>query len=323
MMEEKKTTKESGSIVENENLKPDTKGKILLIDADTIVYATCSVCEYLEDESSDEYNINLPQALEIAQEKVSELLALTGCESAVLHFTSGKNFRYTIKADYKMNRSDTRYPVGLRELKSMMVPLYPNSKVSSEVEADDLVCMLKREGPDKYIVCAVDKDVLNGVPGTHFNYFKRAKTTNKWGTELAQINMKWLETSDKVAMAWPYMQTMMGDGADGISGVPGCGPAKTMDLLFPDLSIKIKSLKQDYKLKHGKAVPSDKLISLIVMENKLLDTVTPNESNMWDVVVSAYVSKGMTEIDAIQTMRLVHMHQLTKDEELVLWTQPN
>ncbi len=66
----------------------------LLVDADTIAYATCSACEYGDDESG--WFIDLPSALIVAQEKVALLLELSGCKDVELHFTSGKNFRYLL-----------------------------------------------------------------------------------------------------------------------------------------------------------------------------------------------------------------------------------
>lgn len=287
-----KEVKNSGVL--NSPLKPDTVGKTLLIDADTIVYAICSVLEYgidllpkdmyMEEEYSElvndpnydketncVYKIDLEQALVMATEKIDTLLTKTGCKDAELYFTSGKNFRYYVTKDYKANRQETRYPVGLKELKKELTKLYPG-EICSEYEADDIVCMLKREYPDKYIVCAVDKDVLRGVAGTHFNYYENAKY---------KINMKWVKTTEEEAIRMPYLQCLMGDSADGIKGIPKIGPKKAEKLL-------------------GNCI---------------------DEIELWNIVVNAYEKAGLDVKEAIINMRLVSMHQLTKDKEIKLWTQ--
>ncbi len=252
--------------MDNDHLKPDTSEMTLLVDADTVVYATCSACEYGDDESG--WFIDLPSALIVAQEKVALLLELSGCKDVELHFTSGKNFRYLLTDTYKSNRSSTRYPEGLREMKDLL-----EGTINTDYEADDIVCMLKREYPDKYIVCAVDKDVLNGVPGIHFNYYNSLKYN---------INMKWLVTDEETSTQWPYLQCLMGDSADGITGIKGVGPAKA---------------------------------------KKLLLGIT-DETIMWNTVKQAYTDAGQEESEALLNMRLVHMHQLTKEKTLELWCPP-
>ena len=266
LFQEEQTDKKLKIVVDNDHLKPDTSEMTLLVDADTVAYATCSACEYGDDESG--WFIDLPSALIVAQEKVALLLELSGCKDVELHFTSGKNFRYLLTDTYKSNRSSTRYPEGLREMKDLL-----EGTINTDYEADDIVCMLKREYPDKYIVCAVDKDVLNGVPGIHFNYYNSLKYN---------INMKWLVTDEETSTQWPYLQCLMGDSADGITGIKGVGPAKA---------------------------------------KKLLLGIT-DETIMWNTVKQAYTDAGQEESEALLNMRLVHMHQLTKDKELHLWTPP-
>ena len=266
LFQEEQTDKKLKIVVDNDHLKPDTSEMTLLVDADTIAYATCSACEYGDDESG--WFIDLPSALIVAQEKVALLLELSGCKDVELHFTSGKNFRYLLTDTYKSNRSSTRYPEGLREMKDLL-----EGTINTDYEADDIVCMLKREYPDKYIVCAVDKDVLNGVPGIHFNYYNSLKYN---------INMKWLVTDEETSTQWPYLQCLMGDSADGITGIKGVGPAKA---------------------------------------KKLLLGIT-DETIMWNTVKQAYVDAGQEESEALLNMRLVHMHQLTKEKTLELWCPP-
>jgi DNA polymerase-1 len=205
----------SGSVVGNQHLKPDTKNKVLLIDADTIAYAVCVVIE--EGDEDVGFSIDLDYALTVAKEKIDLICDLTGVKDVELHFTGKDNFRYHIDDNYKSNRVGTRTPAGLFELKQLLINEYDKAYSHIGYEADDVVAMLKRTQPDKYILCAVDKDVLNGIAGVHFNYYKNDRFN---------ISMKWVETTQKEAMKFPYIQCLTGDSSDGIKGVPNIGPKK-------------------------------------------------------------------------------------------------
>jgi len=225
-----------------EGIKKATK--IALIDADTIAYAACSGCEYADDildesfYSQEEWaeiiadpnwdeeehciwRINIDEAVEACHERIADIRDATFTKSVELYFTSGKNFRHTVDPMYKANRKHTRYPVGLKEVKEILLESYPGC-IGDQVEADDIVVYLKRTHPDKYVLCAVDKDVLRAVPGKHWNYYRSAK----YG-----IDPKWVETTKEQAELFPYIQTLTGDSTDNIRGCPGIGPKKAIKAL--------------------------------------------------------------------------------------------
>jgi len=273
--------------------------KIALVDADTIVYAACSVCEYAEEILPEDFytqeewaeiimdpnydaeegciwNINLDEVMASCHSKIADILEATFTKSAELYFTSGKNFRHTVDPMYKANRKHTRYPIGLKEAKLALLELYPGM-IGDQVEADDIVVYLKRTHPNKYVLCAVDKDVLKSVPGKHWNYY----TSVKYG-----IPAKWQETTKEDAENFPYIQTLTGDTTDNIRGCPGIGPKKA-----------IKALA-------GCKTPYEK----------------------WDAVVKCFVAKKLTAKDAVRDRRLVDMHQVMPDGKggyiWTPWSQP-
>jgi len=298
-------------------LKPEqTYNMTALIDADTIAYAVCSVCEMGDDETG--YTIDLDYALEIANERIDTILKATGCGEAELHFTRGKNFRYALDSGYKDNRSTTRIPEGLGELKELLNKNY-SGLVNTDFEADDMVCMLKREYPEKYVLVAVDKDVLFGVAGTHFNYFQRAEGKNRYGTVLKEIKMKWVKTTEKDALAWSYMQALMGDSGDGIKGIPKCGPVKAVKTLFPEIAKEVNEAKKEFKKRTEKDA---KLFDDLIHKDNMLKDVELTEEILWERLSKAYKDNGLDDKQAILNMRLVNMHQVTKERELCLWTQP-
>lgn len=217
--------------VENVELYPKVpkNDKIALIDADTVAFAACSVCEYqyFDVEAQEEkWDINIDDALNHALEKVQQILDSTGCCDAELHFTSGMNFRYTVDPTYKSNRTKMRRPEGLYEVKVRLLEEYPGS-ISTEWEADDIVAYKKKAEPDKYIMCAIDKDILYSVPGTHFNYYSKLEAKS------GPIMPHFVTIDEYSALQYNYKQAIIGDSTDGIKGVPGLGKAK-VDKLFRD-----------------------------------------------------------------------------------------
>lgn len=268
--------------------------KIALIDADTIVYAAACGSEYAEDllpqefYSEEEWTdiINHPQydekegcvwiqntaqAVESSLDRIAEIVGATNTSHAECYFTEGKNFRYKVYDMYKANRTG-RTPAGLKRIKEEVLKKV-KGEICREYEADDKVVMLKRTQPDKYVMCAVDKDVLNSIKGEHYNYYRSVKYN---------IDEKWQKTSFVKAKQWPYFQTLMGDSQDNIPGCPGIGKVRAQRILE--------------------------------------DLLEPCE--MWEAVVKVFKSKKLTIKDAIRDMRLVNMHQLNVDSEVVLWNPP-
>ncbi len=280
-----------------EGLKHATK--IALVDADTLAYAACFVCEYAEDILGEDFytkeeweeilqnpnydsvegciwNINIDEAVQACHVKIADIQEATFTKSVELYFTSGKNFRHTVDPMYKGNRVGTRYPVGLKEVKLALLEHYPG-EIGDQVEADDIVVYLKRTQPTKYVLVAVDKDVLKSVPGKHWNYY----TSVKYG-----IEAKWQETTREDAELFPYIQTLTGDSTDNIRGCPGIGPKKA-----------IKALAN-----------------------------CETSVERWDAVVKCFVGKKLTAKDALRDRRLVDMHQITPKEgggwQWNPWVQP-
>jgi len=273
--------------------------KTTIVDADTVVYAACSVCEYAEDllgwemyteeemleiqdtPGYDEaehciWKIDIEQAVQHSEKKLLEIKAATNTNKMELYFTEGRNFRYDVFPMYKANRKRTRYPQGMGVVKRALLEKY-KGKICTTYEADDICVTLVMASPEKYILACVDKDLIGSVPHRVFNYYSSIHYN---------IDMKWVETSARDAYQFPYKQCLMGDSTDNIQGVPGIGPKKA--------------------------------------EKALEGLVTP--CDMWKAVVKLFKSKKLTVKDAIMTMRLVHMQQLIPDGEgdyiVNLWQPP-
>lgn len=223
---------------------PEKNGKIALIDADTVAFTACLNVEYAGDVLGEEFytaeewqdiianpqydadenvlwEICPIQALAKAEEKLQRIIDKTGCSGVELHFSSGKaNFRFDVFSEYKANRKG-RTPAGLSQLKKDLAEKYAGA-IHTKYEADDAVVHLMNKYTDKYILVALDKDVLNSVEGRNFNYYESA---------LYKIEMKWVDVDRYTALTWRYLQTLMGDKTDNIIGLKGIGPAKAAKIL--------------------------------------------------------------------------------------------
>ncbi len=279
---------------------PAMTNKILLVDADTVLFTACLNSEIVDEllprkfytqmewkllmanssyhEESHSVMISYPEDVDAyIHEKLAFMMEKTGTTKYELHLTGGgrSSFRYNkIDKLYKQNRKGGRAPAGLHEAKVRWVEDNPlNVFMWDDWEADDMVVSLKRDNPNKYILAAVDKDVLYSLPGRHFNYYTSAKYS---------IDMRWIQVDKLEAMKHHYLQTLTGDPGDNVPGLVGIGPKKAA---------------------------------------KILEGCEDVQS-MWLAVVEAYESHNKTIIDAITTMRLVNMHQLLLDKgeyKLELW----
>lgn len=238
------------------NKLPPKSEKIAMIDADTIAFASAVTLEYFEevlpkhmytdeewaeialDPGFDEstmilFQINMDEAVAHSIDKIETILMNSGCTDFELHFTAGrKSFRYDVDPEYKANRlidadgNKSRGPFGLYELKKALVEKYnTKAQIWHSCEADDVVWWYGDMYPEKYLVCAVDKDVLGATKALAFNYYTSVKY---------QIDMKFKVAEDPENF-W-YKQCLMGDKGDGIIGIDGIGPAKAKKILLGAMS---------------------------------------------------------------------------------------
>jgi len=263
---------------------PPRHDKLIVIDADTVAFASCIVCEYeVED---DKWDISLTEALSHSMDKLQRILDIVGGkpENVRLHFTGGRDsFRYQLLKDafpedpemhYKFKRKKKRAPVGLRDLKKLLCNEF-EGVIHYDWEADDQVVLDKKVLGDEAILVAVDKDVIMNTVGTHFNYYESAQY---------KIAMKWVTISEDEARYNQYMQMLTGDKSDNIPGIKGVGPAKAAKFLVEGMS----------------------------------------EEELWQGVLFAHRSLCKREDISPEDMallnaRLVGMHQLT-DKGIVLWS---
>lgn len=226
---------------------PRLKNRHIIVDADTVFY----VAAYLNEDNT------LADCVTSVKEWCRNVREQFLPKSITLFLTGSSNFRYLICPEYKQNRKGKPRPKHLDDLKKYATKNFKNVVCDERWEADDLVAESKRENPRR-LIFAVDKDVLNALPGEHWDYHKRTV----------------VKTDPRNARMWPFYQALVGDSADGIPGVRGIGPVKAKKLLSPKMGVK----------------------------------------KLWETTKKAYENNGLTEEDAVRTMRLVLVTQKRGDD---------
>ncbi len=219
----------------------ENKDKVLvLVDADGLVY-----------HSSKE---TLEESIQVLNDKIQNIYKKTEATHAALFISKGRYFRHNLDPLYKQNRG--KYPTKLLWLKTLKAYLEENYQANSMnlAEADDLIAlnynrkfiylkesdqvcakedcaninMLANSEEVKVIISSPDKDLLQSIEGKHFNYTYKLEEKNN---SESVIKGWWVETSEKEAEYFRWLQLLMGDATDGISGLPGIGIKRAEEML--------------------------------------------------------------------------------------------
>ena len=233
--------------------------RILLIDADTIAFIAC-----LNNQIECMSICDLTAAYAEVDMKLDYIKNATLLRKVELHLTGGKDsFRYSIYPEYKAKREFATIPKGLAEVKEYMVKQY-GATIHTSIEADDYVVYAKTAYPDKYLLVAIDKDVLYSCVGTHYNYHFL-----KSGEVIVDA---------ATAYNWSLYQTIMGDATDNIKGVRGYGEVKAtkfIESLKEDLIVdKLSKILGLYKGDEQEMVLNYNLVSCHLYDGEKVNLVT-------------------------------------------------
>lgn len=197
-----------------------------IIDADTMVYAAGFAVAKTAGPVSHACN-----AVDMTVQSVIDTLRVDSYE-LYLTGSEGSDPRKEILPTYKANRVGMPKPPHYEEMREHLVVRW-GAEVCTSMEADDLVSIQGYSDVDNVMV-SIDKDLLN-TPGFHYHWKKG---------ELQYVDME---------QAWRnfYKQTLIGDTADNVKGVPGIGTVKAGKLM-DHLSTE-EDLYAAAAVQHGKA----------------------------------------------------------------------
>jgi hypothetical protein len=176
--------------------------KIILIDADSLCYIGGS-CEEVD------------QAYDKVDEALSNIIGKSSASHYVIFAERPYNnlFRKKIVNSYKIGRANKELPKFYKDIKEYLIGSW-NAYGIQGYESDDVIISTWRKLSDEYpfteiLVAGMDKD-LKQYPITLFDtYYRRFGEVSKISESEANYNL--------------WLQVIMGDSTDSISGIKGKG----------------------------------------------------------------------------------------------------
>ena len=194
-----------------------SKKTTLLIDADVLAFEAAVVAEESIEWKDEMWTVHADMALAKARvvNRVEEFKDMMKTDSVTMCLTDRANFRRVLNPDYKANRSKSRLPIILRQVKQWIIEEY-DGQMWANLEADDVISILAtdKEMDEETIIVSIDKD-FKTVPGIFYDYNKG----------------EYHQPSEEEADNYHLVQAIAGDHTDGYSGVPGIGVTRAERLL--------------------------------------------------------------------------------------------
>jgi 5'-3' exonuclease len=211
---------------------------ILLIDADSLIFASC----YRKRETPDDelYYTNIEDSRAKFDEQFMAIVNHLEDKypiDKVLCFSGSKgNFRKLITPKYKANRKKQELPPLLDEMHQFVKDHY-DSIWGYGVETDDMVARYWKQisddiGRDEVMIVSIDKDYKQ-FPCLMYNYHYKHKEI--------------LDISEEEAMYNFYEQMIVGDSADNVNYFKGKGK-KYAEKHFKDCTTKYQYTRKLYEL---------------------------------------------------------------------------
>ena len=211
---------------------------ILLIDADSLIFASCyrkretpdDELYYTEiEDSRNKFDQQFMKIVNDLEEKypIDKVLTFSGSKG---------NFRKLITKKYKANRKKQELPPLLDEMHQFVKDHY-DSIWGYGVETDDMVARYWKQisgdiGRDKVMIVSIDKDYKQ-FPCLMYNYHYKHKEI--------------LDISEEEAMYNFYEQCIVGDTADNVNYFKGKGK-KFAEKHFKDCTTKYQYTRKLYEL---------------------------------------------------------------------------
>lgn len=211
---------------------------ILLIDADSLVFASCCKkkttpddsphCKNIEDSiiKFDEQFMGIINDLQEVYD-IEKIITFNGCKG---------NFRKLITKNYKANRKKQILPPLLHQMHQYVKDNY-DSKYGFGIETDDMVArywktLSEEFGRDQVMIVSIDKDYKQ-FPCLIYNYHFKHKEI--------------LDISEEQALYNFYEQMIMGDSSDNVNFFKGKGK-RFAEKYFADCITKYQYTRKLYEL---------------------------------------------------------------------------
>jgi len=211
---------------------------ILLVDADSLIFASC----YRKRETPDDekYYTDIVDARNKFDQQfmkiVNDLEEKYTIDKVLCFSGSRGNFRKLITKTYKANRKKTELPPLLNDMHQYVKDHY-DSIVGYGVETDDMVARYWHQisqdiGRDEVMIVSIDKDYKQ-FPALIYNYHYKHRLV--------------LDISEDEALFNFYAQCITGDGADNVQYFKGKG-IKFAEKYFVNCITKYQYTRKLYEL---------------------------------------------------------------------------
>jgi 5'-3' exonuclease len=192
----------------NKPLDYDKTERVLLIDADSLLYTAIYNPDPLVKDDIEESKFRLDNKIQEIHNNIESYYNIV----KTMYFLGGSNnFRYELYPEYKANRPKEKHPF-ISELKEYLATKY-EAIIAPKGEADDILYSTYLKCRDNCVVSSIDKDVFFATyncPQYNYRSYKDVLGT------FSQIT----EEESKLALA---TQVIMGDVVDNIKGAVGKG----------------------------------------------------------------------------------------------------
>ncbi len=143
------------------------------------------------------------------------------------------NYRFKIAKTkkYKGNRTAPK-PKHYDDVRKYLIEQWAAEVITGE-EADDAMGKAQTVPGVESVICSIDKD-LDIIPGLHYNFVKDERyKVSFFGSLKLYTLASGRQAIRGGGLKWFYAQMLLGDNADNIPGITGCGPIKVFNILNP------------------------------------------------------------------------------------------
>jgi DNA polymerase I len=227
----------------------------LLVDADIVAYQISSVTETPIRWENEVWTLHSDEkdCVRLIDDYYQTLKDNTQCEDIYSCFSDKENYRKTISPTYKLNRENVRKPITLKFCREYIFKKY-NGFQRPQLEADDVIGILATSNIIKgnKIVCSIDKD-LDQIAGLHYN--PKSKEFYNITPKEGDYNF--------------YLQTLMGDRTDNVTGCPTYGEVKATRALSSSKNYWNTIIKcyEQQKLSEEDALVQARLVKILQKPN--------------------------------------------------------
>ena len=211
---------------------------ILLVDADSLVFASCFRTKNNPEE--DKFYTDIKDSIEKFDQQfmkiVNDLENIYEIEKVITFNGCKGNFRKQITKNYKANRKKQELPPLLHPMHQYVKDTY-ESKYGFGIETDDVIArywftLTQEFGRNNVMIVSIDKDYKQ-FPCLMYNYHHKHKVI--------------LDISEQEALYNFYEQMVIGDSADNVNYFKGKGK-KFAEKYYKDCHTKYQYTKKLYEL---------------------------------------------------------------------------